>query len=186
MTAREAVPLSAALVLSMAADDVAELGWCRSVGDLPLGLAADGTEWMGRGDARLPARLTLLGALHRQTGVEVLCWADLVTAPMRPLWDALVLAVAAQTGVWDAPVRGLDQARSVLAWERDVATHGDVVVVLRMAAELARRGAVAVECPWCACDSRPGETLRGEPCPMCHGLAAHSLHPRRWALALVI
>jgi hypothetical protein len=189
MTTPALVPLSAALLLEMAADALSTTGWCRPsrvVDELQLGLHRDMvTPWRGRTDPLAAARLTLLGALHTASTVDASCWADLSRARLRPLWDALVLAVGAFAGVWDGPTTGQAQIESVLRWERDAGAHGDVVGVLHLAAQFARAGTATTDCPWCACDPRPGENARGDTCELCHGTATISLHPRRWMPRLV-
>ncbi len=178
-------PGDVAHVLHLAALEVEHM-WCRPSGaDLMLGLIDEREPWRGVGDDLPVESLTLCGALHRVTGLEVLAVPDLSRAEWRPLWDAITLALARHTGVWEHPRTGADAISSVLAWERTVATEDDVSSVLTLAAELAAQRATSVECPACACDPRPGETARGEPCPTCDGAERLSLHPHRWTLRLV-
>lgn len=156
----------AALVLELAADDVETLGWCRPAGDdITLGLIGDGELWEGVHDHLPPEQLTLVGALHRATGADALSWACLAGEEWRPLWDALVLALAAHTGIWERPRTGLHAIESVMRWERTVATHEDVLAVMRRSVAYARDSATAL-----------APTAR---------LGPVQLHPRRWQLSVV-
>lgn len=177
---------AAALVIELAAEDIETLGWCRPMGaDICLGLVDHSEPWEGVDDHIPPETLTLVGALHRATGAEVVSWVCLTRAEWRPLWDALVLALAAHTGIWGRPRTGLHAVESVTRWERTVATHQDVLAVMRRAVAYARDSATTIDCPSCGCDPRPGETPRGDACPVCDGLGVVQLHPGRWLLRAV-
>lgn len=114
----------------------------------------------------------VVGMIRAHTAVEPGRWA--CGPGWAPIWDALVLAVASEAGIWTDPLSGFHIVHAVLSWERAAGCARDVRRVLRTAASLVEDGATTTACPACWI------TVRGSACATCGGSGTIALRPDRW------